>query len=154
MWIVLAVFVVVGVFGFWWQRNNGKFKASRAVGTDEALTFTAADLGSQLGAAVTVVQFSSTFCQPCVATKRVIARSLSLVNVEGIASVEVNAEENLELARKASIMRTPTVVLLDPAGRELSRASGELRPQQFLAALGQALDRDLSNPTPVSTSGD
>lgn len=140
VWIVVAVLVVVGFFGTWWNRNNGRFKAASKVDQDVARVFTEADLGQPLGDALTVVQFSSTFCQPCVATKRVIAHSLGLVKIEGIASIEINAEENLQLARDASVMRTPTVVLLDPAGKEVSRASGELRPQQFLGALGEVLE--------------
>lgn len=150
VWIVCAVLVVVGFFGFWWSRNNGKFKSVDAIDSDDVLTLTPVNLGVELGDRLTVVQFSSTFCQPCVATKRVIARSLDMINVDGIASVEVNAEQNLELTRAASIMRTPTVLLLDTDGREVSRASGELRPQQFLAAIGSALNLDL-NPTPPST---
>lgn len=139
VWIVVAVLVVVGLFGTWWNKNNGRFKAKSEDDQEAARVFTEADLGQPLGTALTVVQFSSTFCQPCVATKRVIAHSLDLVKVEGIASIEINAEENLPLAREASVMRTPTVVLLDPSGKEVSRASGELRQQQFLGALGSVL---------------
>lgn len=139
IWIVCAVLVVVGFFGYWWQRNNGQFRAPSQTDGEGVLRLSPADLGHNLGDTLTVVQFSSTFCQPCVATKRVISYSLGLVKVEGIESIEVNAEENLELAKKAAVMRTPTVVLLDSQGREISRASGELRPQQFLGALGEAL---------------
>lgn len=146
LWIVCAVLIIVGFGGAWLKRNNGKFKESRtSESPDDALVFTEAELGQPLGSSLTVVQFSSTFCQPCVATKRVIARVLGQVSVEGIESIEINAEENLDLTRKASIMRTPTVMLLDPNGAVVSRASGELRPQQFIGALGEALGFDSSS---------
>lgn len=144
LWIVCAVLIVVGFGGAWLKRNNGKFKETKVDEPGDVLTLTEVDLGAPLGPRLTVVQFSSTFCQPCVHTKRVIAHVLGQVTVSGIASVEVNAEENLDIARKASVMRTPTVMLLDSQGRELTRASGELRPQQFIGALGQALDSDLT----------
>lgn len=142
LWIVCAVLVVVGFGGAWIKRNNGKFKEPAIAEQGNELVLSEAELGQPLGSSLTVVQFSSTFCQPCVSTKRVIAYVLDKVTTPGIESVEINAEENLDLARKASIMRTPTVLLLGPDGKVVSRASGELRPQQFVGALGQALDFD------------
>lgn len=146
LWIVCAVLIIVGFGGAWLKRNNGKFKEpGTATSQGDAVVFTEAELGKPLGSSLTVVQFSSTFCQPCVATKRVVAHVLGQVSVEGIESIEINAEENLDLTRKASIMRTPTVILLDPEGVVVSRASGELRPQPFVRALGQALGFDGSS---------
>lgn len=143
--LLFLVLVVVSGFGYWWSKRNGQFKqrGTDTVSDDSALSFTEEQLGQPLGSQLTVVQFSSTFCQPCVATKRVISRSLDMVQVTGISAIEINADENLELTRQASIMRTPTVLLLDAAGREISRASGELRPPQFIGALGAALGEDL-----------
>ncbi|MFZ1362986.1 MAG: thioredoxin family protein [Candidatus Nanopelagicales bacterium] len=142
LWIVCAVLVIVGFGGAWLKRNNGKFKESEATEQGDELVLTEAELGQPLGSSLTVVQFSSTFCQPCISTKRVIAFVLDKVTVPGIESVEINAEENLDLTRDLSIMRTPTVLLVNPDGKVVSRASGELRPQQFVGALGQALGFD------------
>jgi hypothetical protein len=56
--------------------------------------------------------------------------------VDGVASVEVDAEANLELVRRLDIRRTPTVLVLDPDGEIVRRASGQPRLAEVVAALG------------------
>ena len=74
-----------------------------------------ADLGGPLGERATLVQFSSAFCQPCRATRRVLDEVSR--TVPGVAHVEVDAESNLELVRRLDVRRTPTVLVLDAARR-------------------------------------
>jgi thiol-disulfide isomerase/thioredoxin len=95
-------------------------------------------LGS-LGERATLLQFSSAFCAPCRATRRVLGQVADLV--PGVAHVEVDAEQHLDLVRRLGVLRTPTTIVLDPAGRELSRASGAPRKDDVLAALAEALGR-------------
>jgi hypothetical protein len=52
-----------------------------------------------------------------------------------VAHVEVDAEAHLDLVRALGVVRTPTTLLLDAAGRELTRATGTPRTDQVLAAL-------------------
>ena len=88
---------------------------------------------AQRGERATLLQFSSAFCAPCRATRRIlddVARA-----VPGVRHVEVDAEEHLDLVRRLGILRTPTTLVLDAAGREITRASGAPRPAQVLAAL-------------------
>jgi thiol-disulfide isomerase/thioredoxin len=85
------------------------------------------------GERATLLQFSSAFCAPCRATRRVLADVAGAA--PGVTHLEVDAEANLELVRRLGILRTPTTLVLDPQGRELSRATGAPRPQQVLAAL-------------------
>ncbi|MEV0848464.1 thioredoxin family protein [Streptomyces sp. NPDC049954] len=101
----------------------------------EAGTFPAWD--GTLGERATLVQFSTAFCQPCRATRRVLAEVAVLV--PGVAHVEVDAEERLALVRALGVERTPTVLVLDSSGREVRRASGAPRRAQVLAALAEAL---------------
>jgi hypothetical protein len=56
--------------------------------------------------------------------------------VEGVAHVDIDAEANLELVRALDIRRTPTVLVLDSAGRIRKRASGLPRKADVIAALG------------------
>ncbi|MFI8002972.1 TlpA family protein disulfide reductase [Streptomyces sp. NPDC086010] len=100
-------------------------------------TLDAARLGAELGDRATLVQFSSAFCQPCRATRRVLAEVAGMV--EGVAHVEIDAEARLELARSLGISRTPTVLVLDAAGRVVRRAAGQPRTADVVAALGQAM---------------
>ncbi|MER0444244.1 thioredoxin family protein [Streptomyces sp. Edi4] len=96
-----------------------------------------AELGAALGRRATLVQFSTAFCQPCRATRRTLAEVAAMV--EGVAHVEIDAEERLELVRELGITATPTVLVLDAGGAIVRRASGRPRRVDVIAALGQAV---------------
>ena len=107
---------------------------------------TAADLGGELGVEAgvelgeraTMLQFSSAFCAPCRATRRTLAEVESMV--DGVRHIEVDAESHLDLVRRLDIMRTPTVLVLDASGAIVTRASGQPRKADVIAALGLAVD--------------
>ncbi|CUR57655.1 putative thioredoxin [metagenome] len=87
-----------------------------------------------LGERATLLQFSSAFCAPCRATRRVLGEVVDLV--DGVAHVEVDAEHHLDATRAFGILRTPTTVVLDAEGREVTRATGAPTRAQVLSALG------------------
>ncbi|WP_343244412.1 thioredoxin family protein [Streptomyces sp. SID11385] len=92
---------------------------------------------ARLGERATLVQFSTAFCQPCRATRRVLDQVAGLV--PGVTHVEIDAEDHLGLVRAAGIDATPTVLFLDAEGRETRRASGAPHRDQVLAALARML---------------
>ncbi|MFJ8667565.1 TlpA family protein disulfide reductase [Streptomyces sp. NPDC093600] len=94
-------------------------------------------LGAPLGERATLVQFSTAFCQPCRATRRTLSEVAGMI--EGVGHVEIDAEERLDLVRAMEIVRTPTVLVLDRAGRIVVRASGQPRRADVIAALGRAV---------------
>ena len=100
-------------------------------------TLTAEDIGAELGARATLVQFSTAFCQPCRATRRILDEVADMVG--GVAHVEVDAEARLDLVRRLDILRTPTVLVLDDSGRTVCRAAGQPRKADVIAALGAAI---------------
>ncbi|WP_406413778.1 thioredoxin family protein [Streptomyces halstedii] len=106
-------------------------------GHDAAGTLDAAQLGAELGERATLVQFSTAFCQPCRATRRVLAGVAGMV--EGVAHVEIDAEAHLTLVRRLGVSRTPTVLVLDADGHVVRRAAGTPRTADVVAALGQAM---------------
>ncbi|MER5259458.1 MULTISPECIES: thioredoxin family protein [unclassified Streptomyces] len=93
--------------------------------------------GRELGERATLVQFSSAFCQPCRATRRVLADVAEMV--PGVSHVEIDAEAELELVRDLRILTTPTVLVLDADGRVVRRATGQPRKADVIAALGKAV---------------
>ncbi|MFD7645999.1 TlpA family protein disulfide reductase [Kitasatospora sp. NPDC059795] len=106
-------------------------------GEGGAVRLTGAELGAALGERATLVQFSTSFCQPCRATRRTLAEVAGMV--EGVAHVEVDAESQLELVRRLEILRTPTVLVLDAGGRVVRRAAGQPRRVDVIVALGEAV---------------
>lgn len=137
---MLGTLAAATVLGLWLRRSGQRLgRPGRPVahGSDGRDVLAAGDLGSALGERATLVQFSSAFCQPCRATRRVlddVSRA-----VPGVAHVEVDAESNLELVRRLDVRRTPTVLVLDAAGRVVRRASGQPRKADVIAALGEAV---------------
>lgn len=89
------------------------------------------------GERATLLQFSSAFCAPCRATKRVLGEVAEVV--PGVAHVEVDAEAHLDLVRRLNILKTPTTLVLDERGREVLRAVGQPKKQAVLAALSTAV---------------
>lgn len=85
------------------------------------------------GESATLVQFSSAFCAPCRATRRVLGEVAG--SVPGVVHVEVDAEQHLTLVRELGVTRTPTTLVLDSTGVERTRAVGAPTRQQVLSAL-------------------
>lgn len=59
--------------------------------------------------------------------------------VPGVAVVDLDVDEHLELARELNVTRTPTVLVLDADGGIVKRASGQPRKADIIAALGEAI---------------
>jgi len=136
--VVVVTLVVASALGVWVQRSGHRLGRSRRTPAKAPRTvLAAADLGAELGERATLVQFSTAFCQPCRATRRVLDEVSGLV--PGVAHVEVDAESNLELVRRLDVRRTPTVLVLDAHGAVVRRASGQPRKADVLAALGEAV---------------
>ena len=87
-----------------------------------------------LGERATLLQFSSAFCAPCRATRRTLSELAAVV--PGVEHLEVDAEQHLDLVRRLGILRTPTTLVLDASGHEVTRATGAPRKEQVVAALG------------------
>ncbi|MGI5166760.1 TlpA family protein disulfide reductase [Spirillospora sp. CA-253888] len=130
--VAAAVLAAATVFGLVRRRRDGVLRERRGNGVDEGLL-----AAVELGERATLVQFSSAFCAPCRATRRVLGEVADLV--EGVSHVELDAESHLELVRRLNVLRTPTTLVLDADGREVRRAAGLPRKAEVIAALGAAI---------------
>jgi thiol-disulfide isomerase/thioredoxin len=134
----VGALAVASGFGVWRKRTDG---AVRATDSDEpggaglAATglLTSADLGIDLDPRATLVQFSSKVCQYCAPTRRILTE---LADQHAVAFLDIDAEERLDLARRLTVLRTPTVLLLDGRGRITHRVSGPPRRAELAAAVG------------------
>jgi thiol-disulfide isomerase/thioredoxin len=146
IWVLLAALVLATGFGGWRAARDGRFRGTRAVHTEPGpVEPDAAEqphllepLGHELGERATLLQFSSAFCAPCRVTRRVLSEVAGVV--PGVAHVEVDAEQHLDLVRRLNIVRTPTTLVLDAGGHEVSRASGAPQRDAVLATLGRVLE--------------
>ncbi|MCW2799287.1 MAG: thioredoxin [Aeromicrobium sp.] len=130
--ILLIAVVVTVISAYAVKQKNGRFATVK--GPDRLAVD---DIGIELGEGATLVQFSSAFCAPCRAT-RVLLTDIA-TKVDGVVTVDIDAEEHLDLVRRLNILRTPTVLVLDASGAIVTRASGLPRREQVLSALGEAV---------------
>ncbi|MCX5555631.1 thioredoxin family protein [Streptomyces sp. NBC_00038] len=132
--VCVVVLALSSAYGVLHRRRSGRV---RVRGRDGGKLLGAAELGEGLGERATLVQFSSAFCAPCRATRRVLAEVAEMV--PGVSHVEIDAEDRLELVRELDILKTPTVLVLDAGGRIVRRATGQPRKADVIAALGEAV---------------
>jgi len=150
-----ATLVAACLLGLALRRRAGRFRAGpgvRAGQLSPAQTanaaqpaagtrpdvLTEADLGGSLGQRATLVQFSTAFCAPCRPTRQILGQVAGMV--DGVTHVEVDAAERLDLVRRLRINSTPTVLVLDPAGAIVKRASGLPRKADVIAAVGSVIE--------------
>jgi thiol-disulfide isomerase/thioredoxin len=142
--------------GAWRLATDGRFRGTHPVRRGPGASATPVEVhagaelvtavGGTLGERATLLQFSSAFCAPCRATRRVLTEVAELV--DGVTHVEVDAEHHLDATRAFGILRTPTTVVLDAAGVEVTRATGAPTKAQVLSAL--ATESHDADGTPTS----
>jgi thiol-disulfide isomerase/thioredoxin len=136
-----AVLAAATTLGLLLRRRAGRFRpgapaaaTGKATGKD---VLTEADLGGHLGDQATLVQFSTAYCGPCRPTRQLLAQVAGTVH--GVTHVEIDAAARLDLVRRLRINSTPTVLVLGPDGAVRSRAVGQPRRADVIAALDTVL---------------
>jgi thiol-disulfide isomerase/thioredoxin len=137
LYVAVAALVVAVGLGLVWRSRNGVMRARPERKDAEVRRLGEPDLGMDLGSRATLVQFSSAFCAPCRATRRLLTEVAEMV--EGVNHVELDAESHLDLVRRLNVLRTPTVFVLNANGEIIRRGSGLPRKADIIAALGEAL---------------
>jgi thiol-disulfide isomerase/thioredoxin len=125
--LLLVVLLLATGLGVALRRRAGRV---REVTDGERLSVEEA---GPFGERATFVQFSSPACSPCRSVRRVLGAVVA--QDPGLAHVDIDATQRLDLARRLGILRTPTVLLLDPAGRVVRRISGVITAEQARAAV-------------------
>jgi thiol-disulfide isomerase/thioredoxin len=142
-----AALLVATVLGVAMRRRAGQFRpaspgtpaepgapAEPGTPAKTAGTLTEADLGARLGRQATLVQFSTAFCAPCRPTRQILAQVADMV--DGVTHVEIDAAARMDLVQRLRINSTPTILVLDPDGAIVKRATGLPRKADVIAALG------------------
>lgn len=133
--ILLVVLLAAGALGVWWRQRAGRARPERA-GRPAIGPSLRAELGVPAGA-VTLLQFSTAFCQPCRATRRILGRVAA--ETAGVHHIDIDAESHLGAVRALRIVRTPTTLLVDAGGRIRNRVVGQPKAADVLAALAPLL---------------
>ena len=144
-WIAVVAIVIALAFGLFRMLTDGHFRGTKELAvsheptaaperrTWDAVTDALDESDASRGERATLVQFSSAFCAPCRATRRILGEVADIV--PGVVHIEIDAEHHLDLVRRLDTLRTPTTLVLDAAGTEVARATGAPRKEQVLSAI-------------------
>lgn len=136
--VAAVVLAAAAGFGWWWRRREGRVRTVTDGSTDQRLL---ADLGVEAGTPATLLQFSSAFCAPCRATRVTCGRLAT--EHDGVRHVEVDAESRLDAVRALRVWRTPTVFVVDAAGRIVARVTGQPTGGQLREAVVPLLRQEV-----------
>lgn len=145
-WVLLVALVIAVGFGVYRLTVDGRFRGTHKVrgaapaesGAPTAgglVVLAGTEYAGSLGERATLVQFSSAFCAPCRVARRVLADIAQ--HTPGVVHIEIDAEHHLDLVRRLGVQRTPTTLVLDPQGREVTRAAGAPTTAQVMTVLSE-----------------
>lgn len=129
--VVLAVLAGATLLGLAYRYRAGRV---RAVAGRELIR--PDEIGAPLGETVTLVQISTEFCAQCPAARRLLGELAAAV--PGTRFVEVPAERFPAFVERFNVLATPTVFVLDAAGRLVRRANSLPARADVLAAITEA----------------
>jgi hypothetical protein len=151
--VLVVVLAAASAVGFRLRARSGRFRGQGSTPISDrtdpgdsppeasrGTVLTAADLGASLGQRATLVQFSTDFCTYCGPTRELLAEVAG--DRPGVAFVEIDAADRMDLARRLRVMSTPTVLVLGADGVIERRSSGQQRRADLLAAVGAVLGED------------
>jgi thiol-disulfide isomerase/thioredoxin len=87
---------------------------------------------------VNVDFYTSTFCEPCMITRSVLAEAGRLVSAMNLVEHDIVRDESE--AERLGIRSTPTVIISGSTGDEVFRGEGIPSLNQVLVALAKAAD--------------
>jgi thiol-disulfide isomerase/thioredoxin len=136
--ILLGLVLAATIAGLLWRATTGRARLTRRAGTVRP-----ADVGvaaGGFGERATLLQFSTEYCSPCAATARVLGATAG--QAAGVAHVDVDLTDRPDLARRFSVLQTPTTLVLDGTGAVRARIGGAVRPAEVRATLDTILGSD------------
>jgi thiol-disulfide isomerase/thioredoxin len=146
--VAVAVLALASAGALALRRRDGRLTGARRSGLLGTRSgpgpLTGTELGQPLGSRATLLQFSSSFCAPCRAARQLLADVAA--RDTGVAHVEINVADRLDLVRLLDVRRTPTVFVLGPQGQVTRRASGLPRRDEVMAAVALATGGPAAGP--------
>jgi thiol-disulfide isomerase/thioredoxin len=132
---LLGALVVAGALALWLRSREGRIRGATAQVAGGSADSLPAPVRAALadGAAVTLIQVSTTFCAPC-RHARAVLRQLA-GSTAGLAHVELDVTNQPEVAVSLGVSRTPTTVAFTSDGTELLRVGGVPRRDTLIDAL-------------------
>jgi thiol-disulfide isomerase/thioredoxin len=134
LYVLVAVLVAATVLGLLLRARAGRVRVAAKDTSPNGWELAETPAGD---ARFLLLQLSSPICAPCRQTATLLTDVVAAD--PGLRHVEIDVAERPEVARALSVLRTPTTVGFDRAGREVLRISGVPRRDELAAALAPTL---------------
>ncbi|AMB58961.1 TlpA family protein disulfide reductase [Microterricola viridarii] len=122
----LALLAASTALGLLWRARTGRARATAATSDSPALTpaelADAAGTPARFGERATLLQFSTEYCARCPQTRALLSHVAA--EHDGVNTVEIDLGQRADLARRFNVLQTPTILILDAAGRVRTRIGG------------------------------
>ncbi|MFM1985890.1 MAG: hypothetical protein RIS18_107 [Actinomycetota bacterium] len=118
-WFLIAsVLVLSSAFGLFLHFTRGKLIHKYS----NEFSFDNLNIDKQQGKKATILQFKTEYCSICPGVKRQISELIK--NDDGINFYEIDAVEQIDLAKKLHVKSSPTVLFFNEEGLEEGRIIG------------------------------
>ncbi len=85
------------------------------------------------------IEFYADWCPPCIAMEEGTYPDPRVISeLEGFVAVKVDTQKRIDIESKYGIAYYPTIVFLDPEGKEVSRHVGYLGPEEMVEVIKQS----------------
>lgn len=132
--VAVGVLVASTVFGLVYRMRSGRLTEG---GGQQAPVRTLASIGLADPAAVNLVQFSASYCSGCRVVRLLCADLVA--EHPGLRHVDLDVAEYPAAVDEFAVSASPTLLILDAAGRTLYRCTGVPDRAALRAAIGQAM---------------
>lgn len=132
---LLALVALATVTGLLWRARTGRVRSSN----DQETVVNIAELapGASAGAAVTLLQFSTSVCAPCHVTHSLLNQLAD--EFEGVSHVDIDITRRADLASRYRLLQSPTTFILDERGLVRARIGGAPRGADVTAEIERIL---------------
>jgi thiol-disulfide isomerase/thioredoxin len=117
--VLVGIVALATVIGLAWRATTGRVRAAHGEAHEYAN-------------GVTLLQFSTEVCAPCVTTHALLSR---IAAERHVSHVDIDVTHRPDIANRFNLLQSPTTLVLDAAGNIRARIGGAPRPADVRAAL-------------------
>jgi thiol-disulfide isomerase/thioredoxin len=117
--VLVGIVALATIIGLVWRATTGRVRAAHGEAAEYA-------------DGVTLLQFSTEVCAPCVSTHALLSRIAAERHVN---HVDIDVTHRPDIANRFKLLQSPTTLVLDGAGNIRARIGGAPRQADVIAAL-------------------